>query len=75
MGDYEQVKHPSYYQINGVELIQVMRDLPYCRGCAVKYLFRAGVKNPEKELEDLYKAKQMVEFEIQRIEAKLGLKK
>jgi len=75
MEEIEKVQHPSYYQINGIELIQVMRDLPYCRGCAVKYLFRAGIKNPDKELEDLYKARQMIDFEIQRIQEKLDLKK
>ena len=30
--------NPNYYQRNGTQLIDVIEDLPMCRGNAVKYL-------------------------------------
>lgn len=43
-----------------------------CRGNAVKYLVRAGNKNPDTLLEDLEKAKWFVEREIARVKRKRG---
>ena len=60
--------NPNYYQRNGTQLIDVIEDLPMCRGNAVKYLVRAGNKNPDTLLEDLEKAKWYVEREIYRVE-------
>lgn len=60
--------NPNYYQRNGTQLIDVIEDLPMCRGNAVKYLVRAGNKNPDTLLEDLEKAKWYVEREISRVE-------
>lgn len=34
-------------------MIDLIDGLPFCRGAAIKYLFRAGTENPSKELEDL----------------------
>ena len=61
------VNHPAHYCRNGVELIDIIDSLPYCRGAAMKYIFRAGVKDKAKELEDLRKAAWMIEREIQRL--------
>lgn len=62
------VDHPSYY--GGVdaliECIDVVENMNFCRGNAIKYLWRAGSK--ESELDDLYKAKWYVEREIARLE-------
>lgn len=63
------VHNPSHYQIaNGVEVIDLTENLNFCRGNAIKYLARAGKKNPDKEIEDLLKAKWYVEREIDRIQ-------
>lgn len=75
MEDDINIEHPAYYNVNGIELMQVMKDLPYCRGCAIKYLFRAGVKDPDKEIEDLRKCLQMVQFEIDRVTEKQNKKR
>lgn len=61
--------NPSYYKdrwSNGAELIDVTSRLNFCRGNAVKYIARAGVKNPETYLEDLEKAKWYLTREIER---------
>jgi len=61
------VNHPAHYCRNGVELIDIIDSLPYCRGAAMKYIYRAGVKDKAKEVEDLRKAAWMIEREIKRI--------
>ena len=57
------VSHPEYYQANnGTELLDVIEDLPFWKGSAIKYIFRAGNKTEEglsdneKTKEDLRKA-------------------
>jgi len=61
------VEHPAHYCRNGVELIDIIDSLPYCRGAAIKYIFRAGVKDQAKEVEDLRKARWMIDREIARV--------
>lgn len=52
------VNHPKHYQKAAVtvtiEPIELCRRLPFCLGCAVKYMLRAPYKG--HELEDLQKA-------------------
>ena len=52
------VNHPAHYTDGKVEVIEYIEDkrLGYCLGNAVKYISRAGKKDPEKEVEDLKKA-------------------
>ncbi|HIF55009.1 MAG TPA: DUF3310 domain-containing protein [Methylococcaceae bacterium] len=52
------VNHPSHYTFSKYEVIDVINewDLGYDLGNAVKYIARAGRKNPEKEMEDISKA-------------------
>ena len=56
----EMVNHPNHYggEDNPYEAIKVIDawDLSFSLGNTVKYISRAGIKNPEKELEDLKKA-------------------
>lgn len=55
----DNINHPSHYAdgwSNGAEVIDIVENLNFCRGNAVKYLARAGKKDPNKELEDLRKA-------------------
>jgi hypothetical protein len=62
------VEHPAHYTGFGIEVIEITEHLNFCRGNAVKYLARAGLKNPETELEDLKKARWYIDREIARLE-------
>jgi hypothetical protein len=53
--------HPS-----GIECIQITEHMNFCRGNAIKYLWRAGEKGDV--IEDLRKARWYVDREIERIE-------
>lgn len=52
------VNHPSHYNQGSIEVIEFIEDqkLGFNRGNALKYLVRAGAKDPAKEVEDLDKA-------------------
>lgn len=52
------VNHPAHYTFGSIEVIDFIESLrfPYHIGNAVKYLSRAGRKDPEKTVEDLRKA-------------------
>ena len=55
----EEVNHPDHYlQSTGFEVIDVIEawDLNFCLGNAVKYVARAGIKNPKKKKQDLENA-------------------
>jgi hypothetical protein len=62
------VDHPAHYNQGGIEVIDFIEayTLPYHLGNAVKYIARAGLKNPDTYLEDLKKAKWYLEREINR---------
>lgn len=64
----EAVDHPGYYggESSAVECIDIVENMNFCRGNAIKYLWRAGGKH--NEIEDLYKAKWYIEREISRLE-------
>ena len=63
------ITHPHHYAetVPGIECIQVTQHFNFNRGNAIKYIWRAGQKDKEKEIEDLKKAIQYLEFEIERI--------
>lgn len=68
----ESVVHPAHYGGDGVyEVLKVVWawGLNFCTGNAVKYIARAGRKDPDKRIEDLRKAKFYLEREINRLEA------
>ena len=52
------VNHPSHYTSGSIEVIDFIEDqkLPYHLGSAMKYICRAGKKDPAKTVEDLQKA-------------------
>lgn len=52
------VTHPKHYNQGKIEVIEAIEDwkLTYHIGNAVKYLARAGKKDPTKTIEDLEKA-------------------
>ena len=64
------INHPAHYTSkNGVECIQVTEQFNFARGNAIKYIWRAGEKDPTKEVEDLEKAVWYIQREIKRIKA------
>ena len=65
------VNHPSHYTRGNIECIDFITDqkLNFCRGNAVKYIVRAGLKDPSKEVEDLEKAIFYINQEIKDIKA------
>ena len=71
----ETVNHPAHYNTSAIEVIDAIEawELTFNPGNAVKYLARAGKKDPEKTIEDLKKARWYVEREIARL-GKLGKK-
>ena len=52
------VAHPSHYTFSKIEVIEALEawDLPFHLANAVKYIARAGKKDPTKTAEDLKKA-------------------
>lgn len=52
------VNHPSHYTDGGIEVIDYIeaKGLPYHLGNAIKYISRAGKKDPGATVEDLQKA-------------------
>jgi len=64
----EKVNHPSHYggEGNTYETIKVIRawNLGFSLGNAVKYLSRAGKKDPATRIEDLKKAVWYIQEEI-----------
>jgi Protein of unknwon function (DUF3310) len=66
------VNHPAHYTSDpsGVECIQITRHRNFTIGNAIKYLWRAGLKEPDdpaKQIEDLRKAVWYIECEIGRL--------
>lgn len=73
----DRVNHPSYYQDpSGVECITVARHRDFNIGNALKYLWRAGLKEEEglnrveKQIEDLQKAIFYINDEIKMLKEK-----
>ena len=52
------INHPPHYNSHpsGVEAIEITEHLDFCSGNAIKYIWRAGEKNKDKEIQDLRKA-------------------
>lgn len=73
-GDDEAVFSPSHYTAyNQVEVIEITRWLPFDLGNSVKYISRAGMKDPEKEDQDLLKALWYVNDHISKVEPRVGI--
>lgn len=69
----EQVNHPDHYQFgenNIYEAIKVIDawNLGFSLGNTVKYISRAGRKDPNKQLEDLKKALWYLQHHIKKLE-------
>ena len=65
----ERVDHPAHYHADTIEAIEVIEAwrLNFNRGNTIKYISRAGLKDPARELEDLNKALWYLKREIKRL--------
>lgn len=75
--DSDAVNHPKHYQDpSGIECIDIVRHRNFDIGNAIKYLWRAGLKQDadktpiEKQIEDLRKAIWYIQDEINTLESK-----
>jgi hypothetical protein len=66
---HDPIDHPRHYTSGGVETIEAIEawQLGFHLGNAVKYISRAGKKDPDKTLEDLKKARWYLDREIARL--------
>ena len=71
------VNHPSHYTDGKIEVIDFIEDknLNFHRGNAVKYISRAGKKDPNKEVEDLKKARWYIDREIKKMTGETSTEK
>ena len=65
----EMVNHPQHYQFGENNQYEAIKGIDewgwgFSLGNAVKYISRAGKKNPDKEIEDLKKAIWYIEYHI-----------
>lgn len=70
----DMVKSPKHYtgalaEVLGIEVIDIANALNMNgnRFSILRYVCRAGLKDPAKEIEDLQKIKEYAEFEIRRL--------
>ena len=61
---YDNVNHPKHYNNHpsGIECIQITEHMSFCLGNAIKYIWRADLKNDK--IEDLKKAIWYINREI-----------
>ena len=66
----DNINNPRHYtnHPSGIECIQITEYLDFCTGNAIKYLWRAGLK--ENKIEDLKKARYYVNRLILQCEKK-----
>ncbi|NOG73748.1 DUF3310 domain-containing protein [Roseicella sp. DB1501] len=67
----DEVNHPKHYTSDpsGIECITVVRHRSFNVGNAIKYLWRAGLKDEAKTIQDLRKAIFYINDEIERLKA------
>lgn len=66
---HDTVNHPSHYTDGKIEVIDYIEDkkLGYHLGNAIKYISRAGKKDPAKTVEDLRKAIWYINRKIEKL--------
>lgn len=67
---FDPVTKPQHYAASKIEVIEAITawELGYCLGNVIKYVARAGKKDPSKHIEDLKKAAWYLQREIQTLE-------
>ena len=70
----DNVNHPDHYNHGKIEVIDFIEDkqLGFHLGNAIKYISRAGRKDPTRTVEDLRKAAWYLNRQIERLEMSLG---
>ena len=65
----DNINHPAHYTDGKIEVIDYIEDkgFDFCLGNAIKYISRAGKKNPDKKIEDLEKAIWYLRREIKQL--------
>jgi Protein of unknwon function (DUF3310) len=60
--------NPPHYQAHpsGIQCIEITEHMNFCLGNAIKYIWRAGLKN--NAIEDLRKARWYLDREIERLD-------
>lgn len=68
----DNVNHPSHYcsHPSGIECIEITRHHDFAIGNAIKYLWRAGLKDSDNEVQDLEKAIFYIKDKIKQLESK-----
>lgn len=63
------INHPKHYTSDpsGVECIEITRHRNFNIGNAIKYLWRAGLKDGNSDIQDLQKAAWYIQDEIKRL--------
>lgn len=66
--DKDNINHPDHYKDGGTETIDFIeaKRLNYHLGNAIKYISRAGKKDPDKYTKDLKKAIWYLQREVER---------
>lgn len=68
----DNVNHPSHYcsHPSGIECIEITRHHDFAIGNAIKYLWRAGLKDSDNEVQDLEKAIFYIKDKIKQLKSK-----
>ena len=68
------INHPKHYNSGNIEPIKVIEDwnLGFHLGNVIKYIARAGKKDPTKEIEDLEKARFYLNRHINTLKKQKG---
>lgn len=66
----ENINKPKHYTSHpsGIECIQIAEHHDFCIGNAIKYLWRAGIKTTDTEIQDLKKAIWYIERKIKLLQ-------
>lgn len=70
MSNLDPVNHPAHYNSDpsGIACIEIVRHRNFNIGNAIKYLWRAGLKDADTHIQDLQKAIWYITDEIKRLE-------
>ena len=65
----DEIKHPKHYTSHpsGIECKDIAMHHNFNIGNVLKYIWRQGLKEGESNIKDLMKAKEYLDFEIDRI--------
>lgn len=70
--EHDFVNHPKHYcdHPSGIECIEITRHHDFAIGNAIKYLWRAGLKDSDNEIQDLKKAIWYIQDKISQLDNK-----